>query len=52
MIEDYIKNKQIIPYQEKLGNYNISLFSILSSYIIPYQEKLGNYNLLRSFPEI
>ena len=35
----------IIPYQEKLGNYNIASAYFLPVSIIPYQEKLGNYNL-------
>ena len=34
----------IIPYQEKLGNYNLWKFTISKTMIIPYQEKLGNYN--------
>ena len=34
----------IIPYQEKLGNYNLSELDPEAGIIIPYQEKLGNYN--------
>ena len=34
----------IIPYQEKLGNYNSLTVNTRNVFIIPYQEKLGNYN--------
>ena len=34
----------VIPYQEKLGNYNGSIFDYMGIPVIPYQEKLGNYN--------
>ena len=34
----------IIPYQEKLGNYNYPDVFKNILIIIPYQEKLGNYN--------
>ena len=34
----------IIPYQEKLGNYNCCFCASNICNIIPYQEKLGNYN--------
>ena len=34
----------IIPYQEKLGNYNGEDIKGFFTSIIPYQEKLGNYN--------
>ena len=34
----------IIPYQEKLGNYNLVNALTITFMIIPYQEKLGNYN--------
>ena len=37
----------IIPYQEKLGNYNQQNIKPVMKRIIPYQEKLGNYNLER-----
>ena len=35
---------RIIPYQEKLGNYNSNYADNSARIIIPYQEKLGNYN--------
>ena len=35
----------IIPYQEKLGNYNWNFALSCFPSIIPYQEKLGNYNI-------
>ena len=35
---------EIIPYQEKLGNYNSLDQQTQDILIIPYQEKLGNYN--------
>ena len=35
----------IIPYQELLGNYNLSQNKLAPRIIIPYQELLGNYNL-------
>ena len=34
----------IITYQEKLGNYNLSMVADTFNIIITYQEKLGNYN--------
>ena len=34
----------IISYQEKLGNYDISVHLTLIKVIISYQEKLGNYD--------
>ena len=37
----------IIPYQEKLGNYNSLSIICCEVVIIPYQEKLGNYNFNR-----
>ena len=36
--------QSIIPYQELLGNYNISHTAQAHTLIIPYQELLGNYN--------
>ena len=42
----------IIPYQEKLGNYNSSCVRSTGLIIIPYQEKLGNYNnIMIIYPE-
>ena len=38
----------IIPYQELLGNYNISRWEAAAGGIIPYQELLGNYNHVRA----
>ena len=38
----------IIPYQEKLGNYNYPYDGAYKIPIIPYQEKLGNYNYDRN----
>ena len=35
----------IIPYQELLGNYDISPPHRLPTTIIPYQELLGNYDI-------
>ena len=34
----------IIPYQELLGNYDVSGVFIVVNLIIPYQELLGNYD--------
>ena len=34
----------IIPYQELLGNYDITLMQCVMRWIIPYQELLGNYD--------
>ena len=34
----------IIPYQELLGNYDISCTVEMLRCIIPYQELLGNYD--------
>ena len=36
----------IIPYQELLGNYNLTVTMHIQTVIIPYQELLGNYNQL------
>ena len=37
--------RDIIPYQELLGNYNRTVKLVQTRPIIPYQELLGNYNL-------
>ena len=42
---DFIVDFFIIPYQEKLGNYNVRQHFNTGAQIIPYQEKLGNYNI-------
>ena len=34
----------IIPYQELLGNYDLSEWWEIVKAIIPYQELLGNYD--------
>ena len=39
-----IFNKDIIPYQELLGNYDGSKGNAVVVDIIPYQELLGNYD--------
>ena len=44
-------HSKIIPYQEKLGNYNVGALLPVHISIIPYQEKLGNYNSV-TFPSI
>ncbi len=36
--------QSIIPYQELLGNYNLTVTMHIQTVIIPYQELLGNYN--------
>ena len=38
------KAKEIIPYQEIIGNYSIVLDVIAFPTIIPYQEIIGNYS--------
>ena len=38
---------RIIPYQERLGSYNLPVTSPHAASIIPYQERLGSYNLRR-----
>ena len=42
----------IIPYQEKLGNYNNVGEHYKTSIIIPYQEKLGNYNTMTNTVQV
>ena len=39
-----MKKKNIIPYQELLGNYDSRKYIPQSQWIIPYQELLGNYD--------
>mgnify|MGYP007030295954 FL=1 len=39
------KAKEIIPYQEIIGNYSIVLDVIAFPTIIPYQEIIGNYSV-------
>ena len=34
----------IIPYQELLGNYDLTYMGNVTELIIPYQELLGNYD--------
>ena len=40
----------IIPYQELLGNYDLTLVTDNLRTIIPYQELLGNYDVCMSCP--
>ena len=40
----YLRKALIIPYQELLGNYDLTLFASPDGSIIPYQELLGNYD--------
>ena len=41
----------IIPYQELLGNYNLSSALPFVFVIIPYQELLGNYNYVNAYQD-
>ena len=45
-----MKKKNIIPYQELLGNYDSRKYIPQSQWIIPYQELLGNYDSGPRFP--
>ncbi len=44
--------QSIIPYQELLGNYNLTVTMHIQTVIIPYQELLGNYNTIYNFVRI
>lgn len=42
----------VIPYQEKLGNYNPTEQAPTEKQVIPYQEKLGNNHKVVHFDYI
>ena len=45
MTSNGVATAEIIPYQELLGNYDLTIYMTPVLAIIPYQELLGNYDL-------